>query len=405
MSNPLTLGSTFNGSLGTFTGVDPTRFSGSGVLFEEGTTNLHTANVGYENSIANWTAFGDGAGVSATWSQSNEWAKSGTYAIKMIGQSSVLNNQTTRASAEVTGFSEGEVYTFSGSYNRLQSTLRVTLALQWRNGSGNVGSEVTVSDTASGTAAGVTEFASPQTCPAGADRYRLIWRLRFGATGVDHTFYGDNIQVEHKPYATSFVDVTLGDGYAFTGSAHASASTRAASSASVATANHLDASSGAIAFRITPTIETGLEEIWGEAGVKGAGTDHMQWGRDATKHPFVEWSSNNAAYQRLTGTETISVNTEYLFYLGWNGVLTELSIDAGTKHTGTRDVVEDDFSVGDLTLEASAGGVIVSPFATFDRPLTDTEIATLAARQGWSMSTLDSTTRRIRAQFELRPAY
>jgi hypothetical protein len=29
----------------------------------------------------------------------------------------------------------------------------------------------------------------------------------------------------------------------------------------------------------------------------------------------------------------------------------------------------------------------------------------LTARQGWSMSTLGSTTRRIRAQFELRPAY
>lgn len=80
-------------------------------------------------------------------------------------------------------------------------------------------------------------------------------------------------------------------------------------------------------------------------------------------------------------------------------------MDAGTLQTGTRAAVSASFGAGELTLQASAGGVIVSPFATFDRLLTDTEIATLAARQGWSMSTLDSTTRRIRAQFELRPAY
>lgn len=114
----------------------------------------------------------------------------------------------------------------------------------------------------------------------------------------------------------------------------------------------LDPSNGSLAIRIKRIEDSGAEEVYGECGVKGAGTDHVQWGIDSSDHPFVEWSSNNAAYQRLTGTETIGASTEFLFYIGWVGLTQELSIDAGTKHTGTRDVVSGSWGAGDLVLEA-----------------------------------------------------
>jgi hypothetical protein len=143
------------------------------------------------------------------------------------------------------------------------------------------------------------------------------------------------VQLEQKDHATSYTD-----------------SIRAASSAAISPSGILSPSSGAIAFRVTPTIETGLEEIWGECGVKGSGTDHVQWGRDASTHPFVEWSANNAAYQRLTGTETLAAGTECLFYTDWDGTAIRLSIDNGTIQTDTRDAVSDSWGAGDLVLKA-----------------------------------------------------
>lgn len=109
---------------------------------------------------------------------------------------------------------------------------------------------------------------------------------------------------------------------------------------------------GSLAVVVKLIEDAGAEEIYGECGVKGVGTDHMRWGVDSSDHPFVEWSSNNAAYQRLTGTETISVDTEYLFYVGWTGLTQELSIDAASKHVGTRDAVQGSWGSGDLVLMA-----------------------------------------------------
>jgi hypothetical protein len=57
-------------------------------------------------------------------------------------------------------------------------------------------------------------------------------------------------------------------------------------------------------------------------------------------------------------------------------------------------------------LKASVGGNVVGPLATFNRMLTDAEIYTVEHTEHWSMGMLgNEMVRRIRAQFELRPAY
>ena len=226
-------------------------------------------------------------------------------------------------------------------------------------------------------------------------------RVQIGGTiNSGDEFWFACMQAEVGSYASSFILSSLGDGYSSSPSPHS----RAASSASIPTAGILSPVSGAIAARITPTIETGVEEIWGACGVKGAGTDHVQWGRDSTKHPFVEWSSNDAAYERLTSTHTLDAETGCFLYLDWTGTDISLQVDDQTIETDTRDAVEDDFSTGDLTLQASAGGVVYGELATFSEPLTSAQIATLEARQAWSMGTLsESPYSRIRSQFELRP--
>jgi len=196
-----------------------------------------------------------------------------------------------------------------------------------------------------------------------------------GGMLTGQSVYSILMQCTKGGYRTSPVAGSLGLGYGWTNAAHGSFSysTRAASSASVPTAGIISPNSGSLAFRATPTIETGLEEIWGECGVKAASTDHVRWGRDATKHPFVEWSSNDAAYQRLTATETIDAGVETFLYLGHDGTDTSLQVGAGTLQTGTRAVVSDSFGAGPIKLQASAGGNVVGPLATYDRFLDDVE--------------------------------
>ena len=222
-----------------------------------------------------------------------------------------------------------------------------------------------------------------------------------GNTPAAFTVQASGFDIQESP-ATSHIDGDQngGDGYDWSTTPDDGPSTRAASSASLDPTGILDPASGAVAFRVTPTIETGVEELWGECGVKGAGTDHLRWGRDASTHPYVEWSSNNAAYQRLTGSETLTAGTAYDLYFGHTGTVTSLAVDAGTLQTDTRAAVSGDFSTGDLTLEAPAGGVIYQPFAAFSRTLTAKEIATLNGKNNWTMKVLAGNPY---INFQLRP--
>jgi hypothetical protein len=387
MSNPTTgiwpLASDLAGSPSPLTGSGAVRYSG-GLWLEQAATN-EFPNPSVESAL---TVSGNGAIAwsTATVTRVTDALATGTYCAEVSSSTGGAGIQWfTAHTATGDHVATADVWLVSGGSDWRAQVYDDTITQR--------GSTVLFTPTGA-----KQRIAVPLPSLPAHTQLRLVLARVSNTLGVIRS---DAMQIESGLFPTSYADSSLGTGYSTSPSPHS----RAASSASISPTGILDPATGSLAFRFTRKIDTGAEERYGECGQKASGKDHLRWGVDSSDHPFVEWSSNNAAYQRLTGTETISVNTEYLFYLGWNGVLTELSIDAGTKHTGTRDVVEDDFSVGDLTLEASAGGVIVSPFATFDRPLTDTEIATLAARQGWSMSTLDSTTRRIRAQFELRPAY
>lgn len=381
MSNPTTLVEQFDGSLGAFTGVDPIRYD-DGLWLEQATTN-YVRNPLAVVDTTNWLTTANGvlsvetlpAAIPDEYGLANvENCFAFTASNNIVGGFTILSSNlgfTLTAAVHTqswliyvpTAFSGTEVKTYDSGHDvgaTRTSTGDVNLALrdQWQR------------------------VAGVFTPGAGDLTGNLLLVLRAGTMMAGEVIYFVGVQTEAGAYATSITPEVDGDGdpiagYAFTGTAHNSSSTRAASSASVATAGHLDPSSGAIAMRIQPTIETGVEELWGEAGVKGAATDHVRWGRDATKHPFVEWSANNAAYQRLTATETVDADTEHFFYFGHDGTATSLQVDSGTLQTGTRAAVSASFGAGELTLQASAGGVIVSPFATFDRLLTDTEIATL----------------------------
>lgn len=377
----------------TLTGVEPIRFD-DGLWLEDAATN-YCRNPSAETNTTGWS----GSNTAITRTTDHPFSGDYCFRCQRTSTGGWGTMYATGGTSNRPAAAAGDVWTVRV---KLVATAGLTLRLNigWASGvDGATG--ISESFATIVTTGGEQEVKLTATAPATTASFIASLEHRVGGTVGDY-WLTDCWEFLKAAYAGSYTDGDQngGDGFDWTATANASTSTRAASSAFISPADILTPGNGAIAFRVTPTIETGLEEIWGQCGVKGAGTDHLRWGRDASKHPFCEWSSNDAAYQRLTATETVNAGTAYDVYLGHTGTVTSLAVDAGTLQTGTRAAVSGDFSTGDLTLEASAGGVIYQPFATFDRTLTAKEIATLNGKNNWTMKVLAGNPYR---NFQLRP--
>ena len=407
MSNPTKLVSQFSGSLaytdaagsGNWTGVNPIRYD-DGLWIEEATTNLYSTP--YASNLFTYAHL---TISSPTIAITHPVTGHAITAAKRITVSTSPGTQSyIGLSGVITPVAAGTDLTYqiviAASPEMAGRTL--TVYMQERTDAGALtnmgGSNVSVTIVGGVQIITITR----EILVATSNRIYLYCELPIAHQTIGSTCDVTAVQLESKSYATSFAEAAMGAGYSNSPAPHS----RAASSASIATANHLDPSSGAIAVRLTPTIETGLEEIWGECGTKGAGTDHLRWGRDASKHPFVEWSSDDGSYQRLTSVETADAGIEHFVLIGHNGTDVFIKAAGGARESGTRDAVEGSFGAGDLVLKASVGGNVVGSLATFNRMLTDAEIYTVEHTEHWSMGMLgNEMVRRIRAQFELRPAY
>lgn len=393
MSNPSTKVATFNSTLDGFTGVEPIRYN-SGLWLEDAVTN-YCRNPSAETNTTGWS------GTNTSVTQTTDHPFSGTYCFR-TQRTSTAGFGTMFASSGVDNrpaVSPGEAWTVRVKFVAT-SGLTLRLNINWRARADDASTSLSDSFATIVTTGGEQEISVTATAPALAAS--MLPSLEHRTTGTVGDFWlTDCWEFLKAGYAGSYTDGAQngGSGFAWAGTAHASTSTRSASSASLSPAGILSPSAGAIALRIAPTIETGLEEIWGEVGAKGSGTDHVRWGRDASKHPFVEWSSNDAAYQRLTGSETLNALTAYDLYLGHSATTISLAVDAGTLQTGTRDAISASWGAGNLTLEATAGGVIYNQFAAFNRTLSASEIRTLDRRNSWSRTMFGNPF----AYFQLRP--
>lgn len=388
MSNPITLVEPFNGSLGSLTGVQPIRYNG-GLWLEAAGTNLHTNPVAKSNGTR-WGAYG-GSGARNTGIALVHPETGATYTTGW--RTDFANGNQNAVAATILGtWSAGQYLAASAlvkaSGTMVGKNIRLRLAF-------NGGSQATAFSTQVLVAATGSEQIVTITAPLDySDRTFVDLVVGHGGTIAAGTDILETtaVQFEDGQVRSSFIYGSTGSGYAFAGSADASTSTRAAPSASISPTGILSPSAGAIAMRIAPTIETGLEEIWGECGTKGSGTDHVRWGRDASRHPFVEWSSNDAAYQRLTSDDTADAEVEHFMFIGHDGTNVYIKAAGGTTKSGSRDAVEDDFSTGDLELQASAGGVIFHELAMFSEMLGPEQVAKLENTQNWSMNTLGGST-------------
>lgn len=395
MPGPATHVSMFDGSAPGWSLVAPERYD-NGLWLEEATTNYIT-EPSAEGSITNWSNFGSGSR-----SKVSSEHYDGDNAIQIVANTDFAGVQVQTAPS--LGWSAGE---------------KVALSVFTKGSGGNFQVRATlIYDDAS---SGNTDLVNPLVFdgswqyPAGVatvamgkilSRVQLVTFRKTGNVG-DITFFEDMAQVERKAYATSPCHGGMGDGYAWALTPHASTSTRAASSASISPSGILDTYLGAICFKLTPTIATGVEELWGEVGVKGAGADHIRWGRDATKHPFVEWSGNDSAYTRVTLPGTAEAGAEHFYSIEWHvgDASFRLYQDGLAYEEGVIPSPQENYGAGDFVLEATAGGVVYRGLLIADERLSDAQRARLAAVKHWNMDTLIDRPylARLRSQFELRP--
>ena len=359
MTNPTLLVASFDNSLaltdvngaGTWTGVDPIRYAevgaADGLRIEEATTNL-VKNPVVRNNNTGWTQWGGNAPVRTdTTATIGEWSLRQTRPSTAATWHGILTHPDSRYAV-----TEAVVYAASIDLVSSVAITNVVFGIRWLNSGNSLISSSLISNQSVGTdPANPTRLAVAAAAPVNAVTAELIAYTTGGT--VSDTLDYTRMQFEENSYATSFTAGHLGDGYAWSGTAHASTSTRAASSASVDPTDRIDASAGAIAFRYKRLIDTGGEEVILTCGTVGSGTDYLEIGIDANDDLYMEWNSNNGGAQRVTSTAAnIAVDTEYLFYFDWDGTTIRVSVDNGALDSDTRDAVEGDWGAGDLELVA-----------------------------------------------------
>ena len=399
MPNPTLLLATFDETLaltdtsgaGTFTGIDPVRYddigSADGIWVEEATTNLITNPTAGTNTTG-WATF-----TNRTLSR----VTSLPAAMPAPLAATVTTGFSVTADADL--LSAPTLMQFGATLSAAAHVFSIYLYIPAAYTGGQILIEFQSFTSGSGTAQAnadmgiVDDWQRVDVGPFTPNAGDVLGNLRIVSASLftGNVVYIAATQCEQNAYATSYADGSLGDGYAWTGTAHASTSTRAASSASVDPTARIDASAGAIAFRYKRLIDTAGEEIILQCGNAGAGEDYLEIGVDSSDDLYMEWNSDNAGAERVTIATTIATDTDYFFYFDWDGTDIRASIDNGSLSSDTRNAVEGDLTGGNLTLSAPTGSHVVGPFAVFDRPLVAQEITNIDEMETWRFDMLTGT--------------
>jgi hypothetical protein len=198
------------------------------------------------------------------------------------------------------------------------------------------------------------------------------------------------MQAEQKDHATSLADGDMGAGYGWVGTAHASASTRAASVVSLPVGDRLPIAKGSACGWVKPGAIVSGQVLW--AAGSGATTASLTVA-DANGNLALAWGSD-----ALTLPRPISRGVWSFWYADWDGTAMRGGIDETALlddqlATGSRTLPGGDFAGGDLLVLGSDGAAhflngAMLPMLTANRPLSEAERAALrrrTARWGWSV--------------------
>jgi len=294
-TNTTTVSGTNNYSTGKF---------GNGLRTGVATTNLVT-NPSAETGLSSW----------GNWQSNNTRVTSN----KMFGQYSVQSTKS--VGLGYTGFtvdnvvpgvspSQGQTYTCS---------FYIKTDLPWVGKSGSIVIRESGGLQASGqSSTAITHTASWQRVSVSrtiveADRTTLdCYVFMSGVLDNDAAyFYSDGFQVELASAATSYVDGSLGTGYSWSGTAHASTSTRTASAATNATL--LNNTSGSLSFWFnSPSLDTSAQCPLGASD--GDNTGGLFFG---LKNSGIYLTHNYATSQTVTPQYAANINNNTWYHVAY----------------------------------------------------------------------------------------
>ena len=265
----------------------------------------------------------------------------------------------------------------------------VTIAIVFRSSGGGA-----IASTNSGniTLADSWQYVSLENIVAPANTAWVEIRLNVTTVGQ---YYVDGVQLEQKTYCTSFAAGSMGTGYSWGSTAHASASTRTAVTDKTDETNRIDWRKGSLFLRYYRSVDTGSSQTLFDVGDGTAGKDRLTLRINASDKFEMGWTSNGSAETTIASVESIAIGTWYYLYVEWDGTRVALSVDNGAMITGTRNAPQgslatsNDMAIGSLnTGSAQADGLIALGIA--NRPLTLRESARAKATSLWTWRALDA---------------
>ena len=163
------------------------------------------------------------------------------------------------------------------------------------------------------------------------------------------TFYVANAQIEDKAYATSYCDGSLGTGYAWSGTAHASSSTRTATVLSRTASSHVRLGGGALVARASRAYDPNLDQYIHHLFNSSDGRIYLLVSSDA-------WAGRIGAHAGVSSGVTATVGQWYVPCVEWDGdsyIVRELAsggASSDTAYTGNSSVGTTGYIGGNLSL-------------------------------------------------------
>lgn len=194
--------------------------------------------------------------------------------------------------------------------------------------------------------------------------------------------------MEKKSYVTPYFDGTLGSGYAWSGTANASTSTRAAGYVYTTIAGRAAIEQGSLLMRYRlsgqPTQNSYVFDIGGLSGSGNAKAFYTVWNNGAS------WRMRDNVSSTITGSTRSTPNTagEYTLYFAWDATNITVDFGDGVVQTFARATHDGTWLTDRLNLlsyttggqaNATSRGILV-----FDQPLTETERAQYTAMSAWT---------------------
>jgi hypothetical protein len=202
------------------------------------------------------------------------------------------------------------------------------------------------------------------------------------------------IQGEDKAYSTPYADGSMGAGHSWSGTAHASTSTRSVGYMQIANNGLLDSERGSIAIRIQDNGSGGgpaNRYIFGSGSYGTTDFISLPWSTNRPRGWFRNGADPSAP--QFSGGVTIPAYGSGQFVMGWDGAAVSARTDGAAGTTGTRPgalthVEGTVLNFGSASGGSQAANVDLAAIVIFDRKLTKAEEDELFALEEWSWRSL-----------------